>query len=351
MRRTRASADAPVTSTVAVYGAGGHTGGFVLDELARRGIAAVAVARRAFAARSGAPVRIAAINDPVALARAFAGCAAVVNVAGPFLETAAMVIRAALDAGCHYLDVTAEQESAHRTLQDFDADARARGLAVIPAAGFYGGLADLLATALAAGAPADQPIDAIEVATALDRWWPTAGTRLTGARNTFPRKVVEAGRLVALPAPPTAHDRAFGPPWGELRVEQVPMSEVITIAHHLPVRRLRTFLAAAALDDLRDLATPPPRAVDALGRSPQRFRMEVELRDARGTHRASAGGRDIYAVSAPLVVEAASRLLRGAAVAGAHTLGSAFDAAGVLRALAPSPLALEGVDAQHGRAA
>jgi hypothetical protein len=323
------------SGAVAVYGASGHTGGFVLRELARRGIPAVAVGRRAMPSNTGTPQRIAALDDPDALRRAFDGCSVVIHCAGPFLDTAAPVLEAALATGCHYIDVTAEQESARRTLHDYAHIARERGRLVIPAAGFYGGLADLLASALAGQAG---HIDEVHVAVALDHWWPTAGTRQTGTRNTFPRMVIENGQLVAMPLPATGRDWDFGPPLGVQAMEQVPLSEAVTIHHHLPVRRLRSYLAASALHDLRDPNTAAPQAVDAQGRSAQRFSVQVELRDARGTRRATASGQDIYAVSAPLVAEAAARLLRGEGTTGCHTLGAAFDARDVLLALAPTPL-------------
>src|SRR6516225_6524612 len=138
----------PAPRPVAVYGAAGHTARFVLAELERRGLPAVAVGRNAATLPADVPARVAAVDDAAALDAAFAGCAVVINCAGPFLDTAAPVIAAALRAGAHYLDVTAEQASAMDVFERFDAPARAAGVAVIPAAGFYGGLADLLATAL-----------------------------------------------------------------------------------------------------------------------------------------------------------------------------------------------------------
>ena len=329
-------------SPVAVYGATGHTGRFVLAELARRGIPAVAAGRRAGPAHAGARARVAPVDDPDALVRAFSGCGAVINVAGPFLDTAAAVATAALRAGCHYIDVTAEQESARATLRDHDADARRRGLAVIPAAGFYGGLADLLASALARGADDGAAVDAITVAVALDRWWPTPGTRSTGARNTFPRLVIENAALAPMAAAPAQARWDFGPPLGMRDVVPLPFSEMVALHHHLPVRRAGAWFGSDALRDLRDPATTPPSAVDALGRSPQRFTMDVVLDDARGRRRARASGQDIYAVSAPLVVEAAARLIAdGPRQAGAQSLGAAFDPHAFLDALAPAWLQVE----------
>ena len=324
---------------VAVYGAGGHTGRFVLAELQRRGLPAVAVGRSAASLPAGLPARTAGIDDPQALDAAFAGCAVVINCAGPFLDTAGPVIAAALRAGASYIDVTAEQASALEVFERFDAPARAAGVAVVPAAGFYGGLADVLATALLG---ADAAGVDLSVAVALDRWWPTAGTRKTGERNTVPRLVVEGGRLVALPLPAAESSRRFGAPHGEQATIALPFSEVITISRHLPVRRLQSWLTRASLEEIRDASTPAPPATDALGRSAQRFEMVVEARRGATLRTAVARGQDIYAVSAPLVVEAALRLMQpGAARHGALALGQAVDARDFLHALAPLHLAVE----------
>jgi len=328
----------PLPRPVAVYGAGGHTARFVLAELQRRGLPAVAVGRSARTLPADVPSRVAAIDDPAALDAAFAGCAAVINCAGPYLDTARPVIEAALRAGAHCIDVTAEQASAMDTFERFDAPARAAGVAVIPAAGFYGGLADLLATSLLGpGGAADE----LAVAIALDRWWPTAGTRITGERNTVERLVVDGGRLVPLPLPAARSTWRFDAPHGEQAMVELPFSEVVTISRHLRAGRLRSHLTQASLDELRDERTPPPAATDALGRSAQRFEMVVQARQGDTVRRATARGQDIYAVSAPLVVEAAVRLLRpGFAGSGALSLGQAFEAGDFLRALAPAHLAL-----------
>ncbi len=181
--------------TVAVFGAAGHTGRFVVAELERRDFTPVAVGRDgAKLAASGfqdrdVAVRTAAIDDPASLDRAFAEVAAVINCAGPFLDTAETVVAAALRARIHYLDVTAEQPSALAVFDKFDAPAREAGLVVMPAMGFYGGLADLLATAAMGGWDL---ADEIRVGIALDSWRPTPGTRITGERN-YARRLCRRG--------------------------------------------------------------------------------------------------------------------------------------------------------------
>jgi hypothetical protein len=322
---------------VAVYGASGHTGQFVVEELSRRALSVVAVGRTLSRLPADVPGRAATIDDPASLDRALAGCRVVINCAGPFLDTAVPIADAALRAKCSYVDVTAEQASAQSTFKTYDRLAREAGVTVIPAAGFYGGLADLLATALVGDSVAEQ----IRTAIALDHWWPTQGTRRTGARNRYSRLVVEDGALVPM-EPAGTLDWAFDAPLGQQPMAEMPFSEAITIFRHLKVRRLHSYLTASSLAEIRDPATPPPAAVDARGRSAQRFVMEVVADGPRGTRRAKAYGQDIYAVSAPIVVEAASRLLEPTFTRrGALALGEAFDADDFLRALAPAHLAVE----------
>jgi len=324
-----------------VYGATGHTGRFVVAELVGRGVVPVLSGRdpaalaEVGAAFPGAEVRPAVVDDPRSLDDAFRGVAAVVNCAGPFLDTAGPVAAAAVRAGAHYLDVTAEQAVVQQLYATY---ADGTGVAVLPATAFYGGLADLLATAATDGW---DEIDDITVAIGLDRWWPTEGTRRTGRRNTAARLVVGGGRLVPAPVPAPERDWSFPGPVGTQRVVGVPFSETVAIAHHLPVRRVETFLASVALDDLRDPRTPAPEAVDPSGRSAQQFVVEVVAHRGAERRRWSATGQDIYAITAPLVGEAVERLLTGRSTArGAAAPGEAFDAAGFLAALDPEHLTI-----------
>ena len=103
--------------TVTVFGAYGHTGRFVVSELRKRGLTPILTGRdsdklNAFGdAHPELEMRVASVDDPASLDRAVSGAEAVINCAGPFLDTATPVIEAALRARIHYLDVTAEQLS------------------------------------------------------------------------------------------------------------------------------------------------------------------------------------------------------------------------------------------------
>jgi hypothetical protein len=284
-------------------------------------------------------LRVASTEDPASLDRAVDGAVAVINCAGPFLDTATPVVEAALRARIHYLDITAEQRAVLDAFEHHGDAARSAGIAVLPGMAFYGGLADLLATAAMDGW---LEADAIDIGIALDSWHPTVGTRLTGQRNHYPRLVVTNGRLAVLANPPPTRDWDFPAPFGTQPMVALPLSETITISRHMRVQELHSYVNLAPLEDLRDPNTPPPVAIDAKGRSSQRFAMEVVVRNGQQVRRATAGGRDIYAITAPLVVEAVERIVDGRhRTLGVTTAGATFDACDFLAALSPGHLQID----------
>jgi short subunit dehydrogenase-like uncharacterized protein len=299
-----------MTHKVAVYGASGHTGRFVAAELERRGVAVRRVNRRAAAestkGASWATSASASCDEPDALDGALAGADAVINCAGPFLDTAPAIVEGALRVGAHYFDIAAEQRSVRQTLATYATDAVDKGVVVLPAMAFYGGLADLLAARLCQGW---RTIDEILIGVALDSWHPTAGTRRTGERNTARRLFVAEGRLTPLPSAAAGEQWHFPQPFGDLPVARVPLSEIITISKHIPANRIESFMNETPLQDLSREDTPPPIASDAHGRSSQAFAMDVYAKGDGQSKRIAAYGRDIYAVSGPLVVEACMRVL------------------------------------------
>ncbi|QWP74971.1 saccharopine dehydrogenase NADP-binding domain-containing protein [Lysobacter sp. K5869] len=329
---------------IAVFGAYGHTGRFVAARLRERGW------RPRLCGRDGqrlaelaahwpdSETRVASVDAPASLDAALRGCAAVLNCAGPFGDTAAPLLEAALRARIAYLDTAAEQQPVLAAFERYDAAARAAGIVAIPAMAFYGGLGDLLATA-AMGDWAQA--DAVEIAVALDGWHPTAGTRITGERNTAKRLVIENGVLAEAPSPSPTRDWAFGEPFGTQPVAAVPMSEIALLSRHLRTRGAVAYLDPGSLRDVRDPATPAPVAADDSGRSAQVFAIEARVRRGGQARGLGASGRDIYAVTAPLLVEAMERALDGRCRGhGVRAPGDAFDAADFLAALAPEPLRL-----------
>ena len=329
---------------VTVFGAYGHTGRFVVSELRKRGFTPILSGRDAAKlneagnAHPGSEVRVASVDDPASLDRALSGAVAVINCAGPFIDTAGPVIDAALRASIHYLDVAAEQAAVLAVFERFASAAREAGVVVLPAMAFYGGLGDLLATAAMGEWHA---ADEICIAIALDSWQPTRGTRLTGQRNPGRHLVFSNNRLERADPPP-ARKWNFPPPFGEQDMVGLSLAETITIPRHLQTPEVRVYINLAPIRDIRDPHTPAPTAADESGRSSQIFVMEATARGGETERRAIVRGRDIYAITAPLVVEATHRVVNGLAKrTGVVAAGEAFAAQGFLMSLSPSHLSVE----------
>ncbi|QUC59450.1 saccharopine dehydrogenase NADP-binding domain-containing protein [Streptomyces sp. A2-16] len=330
--------------TVTVYGAYGHTGRFVVAHLQERGFVPVLSGRDAHKLKAladgypGLEVRPASVDDPASLDHALAGAAAVINAAGPFATTAAPVIEAALRAGIPYVDVAAEIEANADTFTQFTDRARDAGTAIVPAMAFYGGLGDLLATA----AMGDwTEADEAHIAYGLDHWAPTDGTRAAGKvsaeRRNGRRVRFTKGQLEYHSDDLPTLRWSFPDPVGQRAViGEFTMADVVTIPSHLSIPEVRTYMTTEAATGVASPDSPTPTAVDEQGRSAQTFLVDVVVRRGGTERRAVAGGQDIYAVTAPLAVEAVHRLLTGRTrTVGVASAGEMFDAPDFLRALSP----------------
>ena len=336
--------------SVVVYGAYGHTGRFVVAQLMRRGWTPVLSGRDAGKLDAlateyiGLEARPASVDDPASLDRALKGAAAVINCAGPFASTAGPVIEAALRARIPYLDVAAEVEANIDTFALYADRAREAGIVVVHAMAFYGGLGDLLATA----AMGDwTSADEISIAYGLDSWLPTAGTLVAGQvsrqRRDGRRVVFANGKIAYTTGTAPVVEWEFPAPVGRQQaVSEFTMADTVTISRHIQVPEIRSYMTLAAVKDLTDPSQKAPVASDASGRSSQTFVVEVIARRGGEERRAIASGRDIYAFTAPLVVEALKRVVGGqVSTPGVLTAGEAFDARDFLASLSPEHLSFQ----------
>lgn len=118
-----------------VYGANGYTGQLVARLACARGLRPILASRREgpvsnLAAELTLPYRVFGVEEP-----RLEGVRAVLNCAGPFSKTALPMMRQAIRAGIHYLDITGEIsvfESAHALSEQ----ALAQNVALIPGVGF-----------------------------------------------------------------------------------------------------------------------------------------------------------------------------------------------------------------------
>lgn len=328
---------------VTVFGAYGHTGRFVVAELAARGFVPVLSGRNGqaldeLAGVHGLEARAASVDDAASLDRALAGTAAVINCAGPFASTTGPVIEAALRAKIPYLDVAAELEANLDTFAHYRERARDAAAVIVPAMAFFGGLGDLLATA----AMGDwTEADEAHIAYALSNWHPTAGTRRSGAvsreRRGEQRLRYRGGEWEhRTDAAPTVQWNFPEPVGSRPVIGEFTMADVVTVTQHLAIPDVTTYMTAQAVQDIASPDTPAPTATDESGRSDQTFLVDVVVRSAGAERRATARGQDIYAVTAPLVAEALERVLTGRTkTVGVVSAGEIFGAADFLHALAP----------------
>ncbi|MDL4817857.1 saccharopine dehydrogenase family protein [Actinomadura opuntiae] len=333
---------------IAVHGASGFTGGLVLAEARRRGLTPVVVGRdeerlRKAAARTGGDeveIRVAGLDDPAALAGAFRDCDTVVNCAGPFTLWGEPVVRAAIAAGCHYVDTTGEQRYLRHVLDAFGGDAERAGVTVVPGMTDDGAPGDLIAALAAARLGT---VDEVLVA---DLRPPGAASRGTarsmaaigeaeplefrdGEWGAAPAD--EAGRTLAVP----------GERDGEVPVGSFPLPGVVTVPRHVRARRVRSALRAEVAAMFRgltaDLVESVPVEPDEASRAASRWLMLAEASDGAGrTARGWVTGTDPYGITAVVAVEGARRLAAGGAPTGTRAPAEVFDPAGFLDALAPS---------------
>jgi short subunit dehydrogenase-like uncharacterized protein len=208
-----------------LYGANGYTGQLIVAEAVRRGLQPIlagrnAVALRALGAEHGLAVRVFALDDPRAISAGLKDVALVLHCAGPFSATCAPMLEGCLAAGAHYVDITGEIEVfAHCHAQD--ARAKARGVVVLPGAGFDVVPTDCVAALLKRELP-----DATELILGFEAGGgASAGTAKTGVEGLAKGGCVRRdGRLVAVPLAyktrTFSHDgksrMAMTIPWGDL---------------------------------------------------------------------------------------------------------------------------------------
>ena len=123
-----------------IYGANGYTGALIAREAVRRGEQPIIAGRNATAVKALSrelqlDSRVFGLEDAGEVESGLAGITAVLNRAGPFSHTALRMAEACLRTRAHYLDITGE-EAVFDALAGRDAEARDRGVMLLPGVGF-----------------------------------------------------------------------------------------------------------------------------------------------------------------------------------------------------------------------
>lgn len=331
-----------------IYGSTGYTGRLIVAEAMRRGMRPVLAARNAELLRAqaeplGLEWRVASVDDPKALDAAIAGATVLLHCAGPFLHTWRAMSDACLRARAHYLDITGEI-AVFEGLHARDAEARAKGIMLLPGVGFDVVPSDCLAAHLARRLP-----DAVSLALAFR----AIGGASRGTLSTMvegmggPGAIRRAGAITAVPQAYRTRRIDFGDgkprdattiPWGDISTayHSTGISNVEVYVSMRPALR-RAMIASRAIAPLlrrrfvkdfllaRVRGGPAGPSDEARAKGASLLWGEAVAADGRrvvSRLRAASG----YTLTAQTAVHIAAKALAGSAPAGFQTPSKAYGA-------------------------
>lgn len=329
-----------------LYGSYGYTGRLIVRRAAERGLRGTLAGRdrEALAAQAGElgwPWRRFELDDGPRLRASLEGASAILHCAGPFFRTFRPVVRACLETGTHYLDITGEA-GVFEALATRGDRAEAAGVMLLPGVGFDVVPTDCLAAHLAARLPsaARLRLSLRTVGGGLSR-----GTTATLVHHLGRGGLVRKdGRLTPVPAAWRTRRVDFGT--GETTVVTIPWGDVSTAFHSTGIGDIEVYAAlpAAGRAALRLgrlagplLRTRPVRAfleglvrrfLDGPGEEARRRGesfVHGEVEDGEG-RRAAARMRtpEGYTFTARSAVRALERVLAGEAPPGFRTPSLAY---------------------------
>ena len=129
-----------MSNTFLLYGSYGYTGNLIAEQSLREGLRPILAGRdaarlRAQAERLHLDFRVIPLSDAAALDDALRATGLVVHAAGPFVHTWKAMVEACLRTGAHYIDISGEIEE-FEAIAPLDAQAKEKGIMLLPGAGF-----------------------------------------------------------------------------------------------------------------------------------------------------------------------------------------------------------------------
>ena len=265
-----------------IYGATGYTG-----ELIARASAAdrpILAGRNrtkveALATELGCVPRVFDVDRPQ-----LQGVSLVLHCGGPFIHTSAPMVRACLDAGVHYLDITGEI-SVFEAIMRLDSEARKRNVTLLPGVGF-----DVVPTDCLASMLKDRLSDADELLLAFEGGVGlSAGTMKTMIEGIGDGGAIRRdGKIVRVPQFFDVREIPF--PSGNRTAATIPWGDVSTAFHTTGIPNIRVYRSMSPRSIIRMkrirpllplVAFPPVRS----------FMKWLASRQAGPTREARDGGR------------------------------------------------------------
>lgn len=225
-----------------IYGANGYTGTLIAAEAVRRGHTPVLAGRShaavvALSERLELPHRVFTLDDR--LRERLADIDLVLHCAGPFSATAEPMMRACLDSGTHYLDITGEID-VFELAQSWSDKAAAADIVLCPGVGFDVIPTDCLALALSQHLPG-----ATHLALGFDsRSGLSQGTAKTSVEGLAKGgRVREDGKLRAVPLAFRTRKIDFGA--GEKLAMTIPWGDVATAWYSTGIPNIEAYIPAS----------------------------------------------------------------------------------------------------------
>jgi short subunit dehydrogenase-like uncharacterized protein len=228
-----------------LYGATGYTGQLLVEQAVARGHRPIIAGRsreKLLPIAERYDLEYAAFPVDQAARIRDLGVELVLNIAGPYVNTGLPIQQACLDAGVHCLDITGEISVFQQTFA-LDAQARARGVALISGVGF-----DIVPTDCLARFVAEQVLGATHLEIAFDmqvfqgEFGVTAGTlkSIAGMLSQGAR-VTRNGVLLPYDLGRDARVMAF--PDGPRHIVPLPWGDVYTAIHATGIPNITAYIA------------------------------------------------------------------------------------------------------------
>ncbi|MBZ9649784.1 saccharopine dehydrogenase NADP-binding domain-containing protein [Sphingobium sp. 3R8] len=293
-----------------VYGASGYTGRMAAELARAAGLPLVLAARSReplvhFAEELNVDYRAFDLSDDNAIRAALTDVSVLLNCAGPYMDTAEPLMRAAIGAGVHYLDIAAELDT-YRLAEKLDDAARAAGVMLLPGGGGSVAMLGCLAGHAAARVEKPQKLAiALHVAGSMSR-----GSAISARRNLVTETLRLSGGQLAPRSPgETAHFDFGG---GAERCFAVTLPDLITIGRATGIPDVETYVHVSGKafpdGDLANLPVGP----DAAERDANRYQAAVEVTAIDGTIvRSVLDTVNGYSFTPMAAAEAARRVLAG----------------------------------------
>lgn len=306
-----------------IYGATGYTGRMAAERAHAAGLPLVLGGRSQasliqLGESLGTDCRVFDLSNSDAIDEALAEVSAVLNCAGPYMDTAGPLMRAAIRSGVHYLDIAAELDS-YRLAEELDQDAKAAGVMLLPGSG--GSVAMLGCLAGHAAARVENPRKvavALHITGSMSR-----GSAISASRNLVAETLMlHEGQVTARPAGQTA---LFDFGNGDVCCFAVTLPDIITIGRSTGIPDVETYVHVSGSAFPEGDLTALPDGPDVAEREANRYQAAVKVTAADGTTaRSVLVTVNGYSFTPMAAAEASRRVLAGEVRAGFQTPAALF---------------------------